>query len=453
MARASTGRRRGVGSRLGWPLKILVGGLLALLVLIVLNAFALNNETESAELTVPDAELVQTTSGALQVLDTGSPVRNGVVNGPAFTKKGIGPDQPGSRSAMMRLGIFSETPIVLVHGSAGAINWWDELIPLLRPYHRVIAVDMLGYGGSDKPDSDYSIETQAKLVAEVLARLDVVGAVAVGHSLGGKVVTSLAEQAPDLVAGTVLIDTAPDNSFGGLSGGARATRTPLLGQALWRIAPDSMIRQNVSQGFAPGYDVPDEYVEDVRAMTYPAYRKSAEQGEDYTEQASLPDRLTATGTPLLVIFGEEDQIYDAREALSAYAAIPGAETLLVPESGHSPQVEAPAQTATAIERFIWGLAGERAADRAADTPRAARKARQREQGTSPSGNRRQSRNRSAGNRADQGTGPESPGTGQGGNPSGQGSGASPTPSGGDRSTDSRTEPRQDWKPTRPNQGD
>lgn len=326
MSRASTGNRRNGGTRIGRPVKILLGILVVLVILILLNAFALDNETDSAKLTVPDAQLVETTSGQLQVLDTGEPPAAGSL------------------------------PVVLVHGSAGAINWWDDLIPILRESHRVVAIDMLGYGGSNKPDSDYSIETQAALVAQVLAKLDVRQAVIVGHSLGGKVVTSLAEQSPDLVAGLTLIDTAPDNSFGGLSGGANASKVPLLGQALWRIAPDFMIRRNVAQGFAPGYDVPQKYVDDVRDMTYPAYKESAARSEDYTEDESLVDRLTEVGKPLLVIFGEEDQIYDARQALSAYAAIPGAETLLIPDSGHSPQVEAPEKTAEAINDFAYGIA-------------------------------------------------------------------------------------------------
>ena len=70
MAQTSTRTRRGKSSRKHRGLKITIGLLLALVVLIVLNAFALNNETEPASLTVEGATLVNTTSGSLQVLDT-----------------------------------------------------------------------------------------------------------------------------------------------------------------------------------------------------------------------------------------------------------------------------------------------------------------------------------------------------------------------------------------------
>ncbi len=326
MARTTTRKGRGGDARMGRGLKISLGLLLTLLVLIVLNAFALNNETEKARLTVPGAELVSTTSGPLQVLDSG----------------------PSAATE-------DSSALVLIHGSGGAINWWDELIPRLTESHRVIAIDLLGYGGSAKPDSGYSIDSQAALVAQALNHLRVERAIAVGHSLGGSVATALAQGSPDLVDGIVLIDSSSDRKSGGLSSTAKAALVPMLGQALWRLAPDFMLRRGVSQAFAPDAEVDDKYVQDLRDMTYPAYRDSAKAGEDYADEGSLADRLGPGGLPLLVIFGEEDQIYPAREALSAYAGVDGVKTMLIPGVGHSPQVEAPDETAEAILYFSRGV--------------------------------------------------------------------------------------------------
>lgn len=329
MAQTSSRIRRGKSSRKrGRGLKIAIGVLVVLLALIVLNAFALNNETESASVTTDGATLVETTSGELQVLDTGETAN---------------PDS---------------MPIVLIHGSGGGINWWDDVMPLLSQDHRVVAIDMLGYGGSSKPKEGYSVESQASLIAQVLSQLGIDQATVVGHSFGGMVATALAESSPELVAGVVIVDMGPDRSYGGLTGTAKAAQWPLLGQALWRIAPDFMIKRNVAQGFAPDYDVPDKYVDDVREMTYPAYRDSYEASEDYGDEEPLNDRLETTGVPLLVIFGEEDQIFDARESISAYAAVPGVQTKLIPDAGHSPQVEAPEDTAAAIKEFADSLVEE-----------------------------------------------------------------------------------------------
>ena len=330
MARSSSrpARAKRPGNHRG--LKVFLVALVVLLVLLVLNAFALNNETKPASLNVPGATLVSTTSGDLQVLDTG-PAPNADPNKP------------------------DPLPIVLVHGSASAINWWNELIPLLSPTHRVIAVDMLGYGGSNKPDSGYSMENQANIITQALAKLDVAQAVLVGHSLGGEVVTAMAEQSPGLVAGVTIIDDAPDLSYGGLGGTAALARAPILGQAIWRLSPRFMLKKSLSQAFAPGYDVPTEFVDDIKDMTYTAYKKSYEEGDSYTKEEPLDQRLQALDKPLLIMFGEEDQIFNARESISAYAAIPGVKTVLIPGSGHSPQVEKPKEAAAAILDFTNAL--------------------------------------------------------------------------------------------------
>lgn len=318
-------------------LKVGLGLLVGLVILLVLNVFALDNETESAGVNVVDGRLVNTTSGQLQVRET----------------------QPEPAPGAAAPAVAGAPPVVLIHGSGGAIDWWDDLTPFLAAQgRRVIAVDMLGYGGSAKPESGYSIESQAGLVAQVLSRLNVKSAAVVGHSLGGKVATALAEGSPDLVDGVTIIDTASDSSFGGLSSTATAARLPVVGPALWRIAPDFIIRRNLEQAFAPGFDVPDRFVDDVRAMTYPAYRDSAEESDSYTDAKPLNTRLQETGLPLLAIFGEQDQLYSAREGLSAYAAIPGVETVLIPEAGHSPNVEAPEKVAAVLGRFVNTLAPE-----------------------------------------------------------------------------------------------
>ena len=148
----------------------------------------------------------------------------------------------------------------------------------------------------------------------------------------------------------MLIDQAPDNSYGQLGLLARLTYWPVLGEALWRITPDVAIKDALGQAFAPGFDVPDQFVDDVRRMTFNAYDTIGAEEDDYTKQEPLDARIRAAGIPLLAIFGDEDQIRP-RKALSAYAAIRGARTDLIKGAGHSPNVEKPTQVAKLIESF------------------------------------------------------------------------------------------------------
>jgi pimeloyl-ACP methyl ester carboxylesterase len=300
-------------------LKIAVSALAAVAVLLGLNALLTDNETQGAEVTIAGGRILDLPGGEMQVVER------------------------GPRRA---------PPIVLVHCFTCAIDWWDRMMPLLARRHRVVALDLLGHGGSEKPNSGYEMENQAELVAQALAGLGVRGATVVGHSLGGIVATTLAEARPELVDRLVIVDQAPENDGYGadLPIAAALTFTPVIGEALWRITPDFAIKDGLGVAFAPGYDVPDAFVDDFRHLTYSAYDGSPEAEDAYTDAMPLDARLRQTGTPVLAIFGAEEQIYNPEEALAAYAAI-GARTRLIARAGHSPNVERPALTAALVERF------------------------------------------------------------------------------------------------------
>jgi pimeloyl-ACP methyl ester carboxylesterase len=310
----------------GW--KILIGVAIALAVLIGVNALVTDAETKSAEVTVPGGRILSLASGDLQLAESGPR------------------DKP---------------PLVLIHCFTCAMDWWDGMLPRLESRHRVLRVDLLGHGGSEMPASGYSIESQADVVAEALARLDVRNATVVGHSLGGTVSVALAERSPALVGGLVIVDSEPTHEEGDLGLLARLTFTPVVGESLWRVKSDFSVRKGLEVAFAPGYDVPDAFVEDLQRMTYSAYDDAASESQAYSEEIGLNERVRKTGKPLLVIMGAEEQIIDdPAAALASYrAAVPGATTKLMPRVGHSPNVEAPAATAALVLAFADRTAAKR----------------------------------------------------------------------------------------------
>jgi pimeloyl-ACP methyl ester carboxylesterase len=199
------------------------------------------------------------------------------------------------------------------------------------------------------------MEDQAEMVADVLAALEVRDATVAGHSLGGTVAVALATETDGLAEKLVIVDQAPDNSEEyereGLPFSATLTFQPVIGEALWSITPDFAIEDGLGEAFAPGYDVPEEFVADFRRMTYRSYDESPAAETEYTEEMPLDERVEAAGVPLLAIFGDEEQLYDSPVALAAYREVPGAETVMVRGAGHSPNVEKPTQTASLIEWF------------------------------------------------------------------------------------------------------
>ena len=304
--------------RRGW--KIGIGVAIALIALLAANALIVGGKTGGAEVTVPGGRILDLPGGDMQAVESGS---------------GAG------------------RPIVLLHCFTCAIDWWDGVRPRLASDHRVIALDMLGHGGSEKPGSGYTPENNAKLVAEALRQLDVSGAVVVGHSMGGSIAVALAEAEPELVDRVVIVDMPPDNSYGDLGLIAALAFQPVLGEALWTIKPDFSVRDGLQVAFAPGYDVPDAFVEDVKRLTYTAYDNSHSGIEAFLDEESLDRRMKTSGQPLMVLMGAEEQtVNDPGKALRQYAGtVPGTETHLVAGAGHSPNVEQPAETARLIRQF------------------------------------------------------------------------------------------------------
>ncbi len=302
----------------GWKIAIVV--VVAIAVLLGLNAVVTDNETKGAEVTVPGGRILHLRGAALQVADRGP-----------------------RRAA----------PIVLLHCFSCGIDWWDGMMPRLQREHRVVAVDLLGHDGAEKPTSGYTIPNQADMVAQALAKLGVSHAEVVGHSLGGAVAVGLAERSPELVDRVVIVDTPPAHNEASLGLIANAAFAPVIGEAFWRVKPDFAVRKGLEVAFAPGFDVPDAFVEDVNRMTYSSYHDSPEGSSDYVDEASLDQRMKATGKPLLVLMGAEEQIVeDPAARLAEYRrTYPGTRTKLIQGAGHSPNVEKPAETAALVLEF------------------------------------------------------------------------------------------------------
>ncbi|MEV6837215.1 alpha/beta fold hydrolase [Streptomyces sp. NPDC051133] len=235
--------------------------------------------------------------------------------------------------------------LLLIHGSASSTRSWDPLVPLLTGSHRVIRIDLLGHGRSAKPaDRSYALADQARRAGAALDRLGVAHAVVVGHSSGGMVATAVAEQRPDLVTALALINTGPSpDAF-------IAPQFPAIGPAQWPPA-DEQIRRFASTAFSrAGYRIPPEILDEVRCMTHHTLTATLQATRDYLEQRPLPDRLTAVGKPLLVVFGEDDRRWRSSSAAD-YRAVPGARVELLPGLGHSPLLEDPQRTATPLLAF------------------------------------------------------------------------------------------------------
>ncbi len=100
----------------------------------------------------------------------------------------------------------AESPVVFVHGFSCDSHDWSWQLPHFTLTHRVIAVDLRGHGRSSAPESGYELLSLAADVAEVVELVGCGPVTAIGHSLGGAIVATLAVERPDLVRAVVAID-------------------------------------------------------------------------------------------------------------------------------------------------------------------------------------------------------------------------------------------------------
>jgi len=321
--------------------RIAIVALVALTALLVINTIVVGDQTKEAQVTIDGGRILEVPAGAIQVYE----------EGPADARR-------------------AGAPIVLLHCYACSLHWWDRLAPILAERHRVIRIDLLGFGGSEKAASGYDVPRQAGAVAAALDQLEVEGAVVVGHSMGFLVGTALAEQASQLVDRLVNLDEGPTPDSCEVPFTAKVAYMPVIGEALWRAAPSFLVKDAYSDAVAPDFDIddgfpnPDQVLDDREAMTFTSYEATWNAADDYVEEKPLHERLRDLAIPLLSIFGVEDRICDPGVSQEAYGSLPGVQLEAMEGVGHSPNVEAPEETAALIERFARFATVNRGAGRA-----------------------------------------------------------------------------------------
>jgi pimeloyl-ACP methyl ester carboxylesterase len=257
---------------------------------------------------------------------------------------------PGGDVQIREDGDRGDPPVVLIHGFQASLRWWDGVTPALAREHRVIRIDLLGHGGSEKPRDGYGMEEQADLVAQAMDELGVERAAVVGHSMGGQVVTALTERHRKLVDRLMIIDTATENRFNRNRFTQRLATFPVIGHAISRATPDSAVRKQVDLAFADGTEVPDLLYDDPKRATYNSFAGSRKASREYRDEKPLDERLAGSGVRLHVVFGEDDELVDSRGARE-WRSVPGARIAVLPGLGHTPFVDRPGQMARIIAEF------------------------------------------------------------------------------------------------------
>ncbi|HEX4901152.1 MAG TPA: alpha/beta hydrolase [Pyrinomonadaceae bacterium] len=265
-------------------------------------------------------------------------------------------DVNGLRVHYQEAGDPAAPPLFLIHGFLSSTFVWSRVfLGLAAAGFRVIAPDLIGYGYSAKPRNfDYSIESQAKMLAGLLERLGSNGATLVGSSYGGAVAATVALDQPELVRKLVLVGAVSNNEPKRFMM-MRLVRTPVVGDIVSPLLAGSrrLLRARMKRVYDRHQASLDEFRVDVRflplraAGTHRAIIRTVRNWD--AERIQREARLIKQ--PTLLIWGDNDPDVPLRDGEELQQQIESSRLLVFRDCGHHPQEEYPTSFTEAVLEF------------------------------------------------------------------------------------------------------
>jgi pimeloyl-ACP methyl ester carboxylesterase len=261
----------------------------------------------------------------------------------------------GTRVNFVEMG--SGPPLVFVHGLAGCWQNWLENIPHFARSHRVIAVDLPGFGESELPPQDISIPGYGRFVDAFLGAAGVERAAVVGNSMGGFIAAEVALSHPSRVDKLVLVSaaglvTVPPRRL------ALATRlAPYFHLMTARTVGRREhwvrrrgLRRTFLYGVARHPDLlqPELCYEIASGAGKPGFIDALAAVLDY----DFRDRLSDITHPTLIVWGEEDRIVPVGGAHEYERLIANSRKEIFRDTGHVPMIERPHRFNALLEEFL-----------------------------------------------------------------------------------------------------
>jgi pimeloyl-ACP methyl ester carboxylesterase len=249
--------------------------------------------------------------------------------------------------------------LVFVHGLSGCWQNWLENIPHFARNHRVIAIDLPGFGESELPLEDISIPGYGRFVDAFLGEIGVESAAIVGNSMGGFISAEVAVSHPSRVdklalvsaAGVMTVRTAE------LTVAKRLARMFHLGSARVIARRQSIVRRRgmrklILWGIVrhPELLQPELIYEIASGGGKPGFLDAFRAILDY----DFSDRVADIERPTLIVWGRDDRIVPVGGAYRYERLIPNSQRVIFEETGHVPMIERPALFNRVLADFLAG---------------------------------------------------------------------------------------------------
>ncbi len=252
--------------------------------------------------------------------------------------------------------------VVLIHGSNASLHTWEPWVARLGKDWRIITLDLPGHGlTGGYPGNVYDYPVFVDVVDRVMQKLGVPHAVIGGNSMGGGVSWMFALAHPEKTDGVMLIDAAGAPAWESRKTpiGFKIARIPVARDLARVITPRSMFESSLKTSV---YDadlatpaVVDRYWELNR---YPGNRAASIErfARAHNHKPASKQALAAIKAPVLIMWGEEDNLIPVSSARWFAEALPKAKLVIYPRVGHIPMEELPDQSAADARAFLESVA-------------------------------------------------------------------------------------------------
>jgi pimeloyl-ACP methyl ester carboxylesterase len=261
----------------------------------------------------------------------------------------------GSRVNYIELG--QGPPLVFVHGLAGCWQNWLENIPHFARRHRVIAIDLPGFGESELPREDVSIPGYGQFVDAFLGEIGVERASIVGNSMGGFIAAEVAVSHPARIDKLALVSAAGVMTVRHveLTLAKRLSKAFQAGSARVIARRQSIVRRRrlrkmLLYGIVryPELLQPELIYEIASGGGKPGFLDAFRAILDY----DFSDRLPEVEHPTLIVWGRSDRIVPVGGAYRYERLIPNSRRVIFEDTGHVPMIERPALFNRLLEDFL-----------------------------------------------------------------------------------------------------
>lgn len=233
--------------------------------------------------------------------------------------------------ALLHYEIFGRgKPIILVHGWLGSWRYWVPVMDELSTEYRTYALDLWGFGDSDKGPEQYGVEAYVELLVAFMDEMGIGRAPLVGHTLGAAVATGLAAKYPDRVS-KVLAVGLPVTSEG-------------INRKLLSAGPNDSLARLFWHRQRP--------YEEVEMGATKAAKNAIALTIQAVARLDLQEILDDVEVPLLSLYGAKDGVIDPAQASQLEQDHYGARAIVLPGTRHFPMLDKTATFTRLLRDFM-----------------------------------------------------------------------------------------------------